>query len=202
MIKNITAVFLAFILATGGGIYWMKSFMGIDIFQLWNQKETVRNTKQMTLKPEIIESPVLEGIDAQIQEQLDKYSTKDMGDLSPEELETVVIKKYQSAFVVMEKGYETKINDLMLTAITEYKSLSKQEKKNAMLTLGLEYLNHGAALEEASDKSFNRVLAQMRQELEENNLSIDILMTVKNQYEQEKNERRELLMEKDLGQIK
>jgi len=184
------AIFLALILAAGVCIFGFRSFIGIDVFELWKKGEHMSNTEETSSEFDTIKI-------ATLQEQSDKDKIKDRRDFSFEEV--AIVNKYQNTLLAMEKAYETKIDDLVLKAITEYKGLSKQEKKDAMLTLGLKYLNFVTVLEQECDRSFDTVLEEMKYELEKDNLSIDILIDVKNQYEQGKSERREVFMEKFLN---
>lgn len=115
-----------------------------------------------------------------------------------EEIEKKIETKYLVVFNQLKVRFEGALNELLQQGMNEYTMLKKKKKNFSKIKLGAKYIKRGRALEKQCDAEFDMILAQMQQELISNSIDSDLCKKAKKQYNDEKKERQQMLLEKAL----
>lgn len=108
--------------------------------------------------------------------------------------------KYISGLTDIKLTAEKLVNNLVDEAKYEYQNLSEAEKKDMIVAgkLASKYMSRANELEAMIDDTVERLLVEYKEELKSNGLSTESVQLLRAQYETEKKERRETLLNKAL----
>jgi len=188
------------------------------------QEKTKDDAKQTALKPPLEDASMTENVDNENISFEDSTETVDSNvgnkivsetnasteenntesvtskDISDTEKISNIEKKYISGLNDIKITAEKLVNSLIGEAKLEYQNLSEEEKKDMIVAgkLASKYMSRANELEDMIDDTVERLLADYKTELKTNGLSTESIQLLRKQYETEKKERRETLLNKAL----
>ncbi|TYO93255.1 hypothetical protein [Desulfallas thermosapovorans] len=117
-------------------------------------------------------------------------------ELNKTEKKAIIENTYTKIFSTMEARYRQEINRLVESAKADYIAVQKGQKDISIGRLALAYVDAGKQLEKEADRSFNRVLGNMRAELQAQGLSTDMADRAEKHYKEQKSQlRKEMLQQ-------
>jgi len=95
--------------------------------------------------------------------------------------------KYKSRFARLQSEYQGKLNNLLASAKAD---LKENDSKASLVKLAYNYLKKGQAMEKECDNRFYTILNEMKQELRQENLPMDLAREAEREYKSQKSQRR------------
>ena len=113
-------------------------------------------------------------------------------------LQDQIYSHYFNAMEAIRIEAEQLLSQLINEAKFEYGNLTTSERKDILVTgkLASKYISRANELEKIVDGAVERLLSKMENELEINRLSTESVLSLQSKFENEKKERRELLLSK------
>lgn len=122
---------------------------------------------------------------------LDTYIPPQM---SKEEKLQLIEKKYLSIFSNLESAYQRELDRLLESAKRDYIAIKNGTKDTSVSRVAIDYLNAGRSLEKEADRSFTKILGEMRGELQSHDLPLDIVKQAEREYNEQKSETRKKVL--------
>ncbi len=200
-ILKITAVILLILVMAGGWIYF--EFFRIDP-QLEDQLQQqfgkeFFNPETLPSNPAAINEQDLDQASPIVRaalEKLESMEQKDSNDISRQTQEEIV-KRYLPRFEALEGNATSRLDALFSSGIQEYRQQKGQGTLNKSRLAG-KYIKAAGMLEKNVDASFYNTLEEMKSELQQNNLSTDIIKTISQEYDNAKLSKKKQL----IGRVK
>ncbi|WP_347489300.1 hypothetical protein ABDB91_19070 [Desulfoscipio sp. XC116] len=108
----------------------------------------------------------------------------------------IVENTYMRIFTSMENRYRRELTRLLDSATADYIAVKKGQKDISIGRLALEYINAGKQLEKDADRNFDRVLGDLRSELKEQGLPMDMADQAQEHYKDLKSQLRKDMLQK------
>lgn len=113
--------------------------------------------------------------------------------LSPEQKQDFIRNKYTYLFNSLNDYYNWELKRLLQAAKNDYLAVKNGRKDISMAQLAGEYLRAGRSLEKEADHNFSDLLGQMKSELKNSDLPLDLAKEAEQEYKDQKS-----LMRKEL----
>lgn len=204
MKKKIIGLIIVTGIAASGWYYWNEMTVDLGSLEGLLDDRIVIDNKEMSFEEhikKIYETPVIfENEKPQASEQT-KAPADNRQVLTQEQIKDRIISKYSDASQVLRNSYESRLSSLIEQAKKELLEIP-QEDSISKYRLALKYLKAANGMEDNADRDFNLLLDKMKSELERNNMSTEAVESAKKKYEDEKQHRRTVLMQKVMETIK
>lgn len=116
--------------------------------------------------------------------------------LNNAEKKAIIENTYTKIFSSMEARYRQEINRLVESAKADYIAVKKGQRDISIGRLALAYVDAGKQLEKEADRNFNKVLGDMRAELQAQGLSTGMADQAEKHYKEQKSQlRKEMLQQ-------
>ena len=113
---------------------------------------------------------------------------------NPTALQQEIETRYTAQLLSTAQDYEKQLNNLAITAWEEYTKAQKEGKKISVQT-AFTYIKEGQKLETECDNEIYTTLKNFESELRANSLPLDKAKLARQEYEREKTERKEAILE-------
>lgn len=115
-------------------------------------------------------------------------------DETEKDMESSILNEYKEKAADIQNSADEELNILVEEGMSEYSALSPEDRDSKKYTLAFKYMQKVAELEERYDKQFDLLVRNMKDELVENELNVELAGNIQRDYEKEKAIRMEELM--------
>lgn len=115
--------------------------------------------------------------------------------LSSTEKEAFIQKKYTIILEGLDDYYRWELRRLLAAGYHDYQAVKSGHMDRTMSQLAGEYVRLGRSLEKEADQSAAAVFNQMKSELKDNNLSLDLVKMAEKEYNSRKSDMRNELLQ-------
>lgn len=177
------------IVAVGAGIWGYKYFFGVD--------DQLRAQLQEEFSQDFFSFNDLE---SELLENNIGNSNNNIQAANGANKEEIISNKYNEKFEMLESSAAKKVDVLFQSAYKEYLQQTSENQLN-QTQLARKYLQAGNMLEESIDTIFNDLIREMEKELKANNLSIDLVREVEEDYNQMIKQKKAVIMQQLEGHL-
>ncbi len=174
------------------------------------------NSQSISYRPhqEVPGNPTLDSETEINQDQIDVYDKDLLKEFSTPEEEysidtqisddeklAIIEAKYRTILSGLEIAYRTELQRLFSSARQDYLAANNGTKDISLTRLAAEYMNAVRNLENMADNNFANVLDDMKSELKQYNLPMDLAKQAEQEYDEQKSQMRKKMLQQAAGYV-